>query len=592
MIIQDINLNGFKSVDAKTGLDLTAIENESILSARAENKRFLFKSLLAIIYGLNEYEKTAFKDPEAIVFTGRTNFKFDDYILHIERDFETGIIAVLSEGKDKRTPVFQGKDIDLENKDRPYIHILESFFSINDKSFLFEVCKENLDSDKSTLGELLDLLYLFLRPKFKLAAIRKLIDSCNNVITNSASLNNGNKFTYDINQSTAKLQLLKNAKKIEQSRVSLKTDISRFKSYLENLSLAPPRANGMDDNLKQMFPLIYHWDSGKVKDEIHYLEGLQQKQNEIHKQMQELNNKKTECDLLLNRKLLIYANLQDTFVEDFQQYQQLSLDLAHVKNENDKLDTHIGTLQAELNRKKKNEGITYSIVLGVILIAGLVTFPTHILEIIGIMAVAAVLGFLIFRKIKQNIRYIFEKTMLKQSLVKKKIKTIEDRIVALRDQSYLMDDLEYIDTHIKRFKKYTQVKENLQLLRYRKLTLQKKLEAEKYNITLPELERKYKDLLALKPEGGLDNYLDEFEKTQNAAYKINDAGRTSDRLLPLQKIIGKYQKMVKELDKTKEYIMDFLNTDNLEKDIDIQIATFERNIVRLKQGTDTENTLG
>ncbi len=234
MIIQDINLSGFKSIDPSTGLDLTAIENKSILSARAENKRFLFNSLLAIIFGLNENEKPAYKDYESLIFTGRTNLKFDDYVLHIERDFETGIVALLSEGKEKQTPVFQGKDINHENKDRPYILILESFFSINDKSFLIEACRENLESDKSTFGELLDLLYLFLRPKFKLAAIRKLIDSCNNIISNYSHSNNGNKNSHDLNQSSAKLQLLKNAKKIEQSSISLETDIIKFKQFATN----------------------------------------------------------------------------------------------------------------------------------------------------------------------------------------------------------------------------------------------------------------------------------------------------------------------------------------------------------------------
>jgi len=50
--------------------------------------------------------------------------------------------------------------------------------------------------------------------------------------------------------------------------------------------------------------------------------------------------------------------------------------------------------------------------------------------------------------------------------------------------------------------------------------------------------------------------------------------------------------MNKELNKTKDYIMAFLETDNLEKDIDSQIASFERNIMHLKQKAGLENSPG
>ncbi len=590
MIIQDINLSGFKSVDPKSGLDLKTIENKSILSARGENKRFLFKSLLGIIYGLQENENADFKDNESLIFTGRTNLKFDDYILHIERDFETGIVAVLSEGKNKQTPIFQGKDIASENNGRPYFQILESFFSINDKYFLIEICSENLNSEKSTFGDLLDLLYLFLRPKFKLAAIRKLIDSCKSIISNNG---NGIQHQTKVNQSTANLQLLKNAKKIEQSRMSLKSDIGKFQSYKQTFPEVPQQyTKEMDANLKQRFPLIYNLDAKKIKTEVQYLKGLQQNHSEIYKQIQALNDEKTECSVLLNQKLLVYANLPDTFIEDFQQYQHLSIDLAHLKNEYDKLSIRIGTLQLELKRKKKNELLTYSISLFTIFLIGLIAFPSQIFEIIGVVLITAVLEFLVFRKIKQNILFIIETNELKQSILKRKIKNAETNIADLRNQSYLLDDLEYIDTHIERFKKYKQVKSKVKHLREKKLSLQKQLESESFIITLPKLERKYKNLLTLKPEQGLNNYLDEFEKTQDAAQKITSSPQISDKLIPMQKIIVKYQTILKELDKTKEYIKDFLETDDLEKDIDLQIAAYERNIAHQKLKPNTENTPG
>ncbi len=588
MIIQDINLTGFKSFDVTTGLDLTLIENKSILSARGENKRFLFSALLAILYGLSEEEKAAFKDKESIVFTGRTNLKFDDYILHIERDFETGIVAVLSEGKNKSKPIFQGKDIDLGDKERPYIHILESFFSIIDKSFLMEVCSNTLQIDKSTFGEVLDLLYLFLRPKFKLAAIRRLIDSSTKIITETRA---GNNNLHGLQESKTRVQLLKNIKKINQSATSIKSDISKFKKYWNLFSTMPQRNGGTDATLKQRYPLIYSQDASKIKKDMQVLQKLQTNYKEIYREIQNLNNNKTEYDTLLNQKLLVYANLPDTFIEDFQHYQHLSIDLAHMKNEYDKLAIKIGTLQIALNQKKKNERLTYTFVLILILGLGLILFPQEIIHILGVMGLAAGSIFLIFRKIKQNIIFIIETTHLKQSLQKKKIKAVEKDIVNLRNQSYLLDDLEYIDTHIERFKKYKQVKYKLEMIRNKKLALQRKLSSHEYSEMLPKLERQYKDLLALNPEEGLDTYLNEFEKLQNHADAKDWAIIKSEKLLPLQKIIVKYQTMHKELLKIKEHIKDFLSSDNIEKDIDLKIAESERNLLHVRQKLKIENSL-
>jgi hypothetical protein len=588
MIIQDINLTGFKSFDVTTGLDLTLIENKSILSARGENKRFLFSALLAILYGLSDEEKAAFKDKESIVFTGRTNLKFDDYILHIERDFETGIVAVLSEGKNKSKPIFQGKDIDLGDKERPYIHILESFFSIIDKSFLMEVCSNNLQLDKSTFGEVLDLLYLFLRPKFKLAAIRRLIDSSTKIITGTSA---GKNNLHGLQESKTRVQLLKNIKKINQSATSIKSDISKFKKYWNLFSTIPQRNGSTDATLKQRYPLIYSQDASKIKKDMQVLQKLQTSYKEIYREIQNLNNNKTEYDTLLNQKLLVYANLPDTFIEDFQHYQHLSIDLAHMKNEYDKLAIKIGILQIALNQKKKNERLTYSVVLIMILGLGLLSFPQEIIHILGVMGLAAGSIFLIFRKIKQNIIFIIETTHLKQSLQKKKIRAVEKDIVNLRNQSYLLDDLEYIDTHIERFKKYKQVKYKLEMIRNKKLVLQRKLSSREYSEMLPKLERQYKDLLALNPEEGLDTYLNEFEKLQKHTDAKDWATIKSEKLLPLQKIIVKYQTMHKELLKIKEHIKDFLSSDIIEKDIDLKIAESERILLQVRQKLKIENSL-
>ena len=110
MIIKDIKFAGFKHKDNVSGLDLSKIEAKSILSERGENKSFLFKSLLGIVFGFSDDEKEYYKDSNALVFTGLVDLKFENYTLHIERDFETNIIALLSENDKDQKAVYQGKD--------------------------------------------------------------------------------------------------------------------------------------------------------------------------------------------------------------------------------------------------------------------------------------------------------------------------------------------------------------------------------------------------------------------------------------------------------------------------------------------------
>lgn len=587
MIIKDIHLAGFVNSNPESGLNLSLIENQKILSARSENKRFLFAALLGIIFGFSNKEKEKYRDKNQKVFTGRVDLKFDDYILHIDRDFETDIVAVLSSGSNSFKSVFQDKDI-FEKNDRPYAKVLQSLFSINNKQLLLELCDETLNNEQSTFGELLDLLYLFIRPKFKIAAINKLISSSMKVIEFNSKAENGSAVSSRLQDAMNKLHLLKNAKKLAQSRTSLKSDITKFQMHLDNFPGNNPQ-NDAFARLKQRFPLIYQLDAALVKRDVTRLHALQTSHQRISQRLHEMETKKAELDNLVNKKLLIYANLPDTFEDDFIRYQELSMDQAQYKNDIDRLEVWEDNLQSQLISKKKLEISLQTLILIIIVAFGSIFFTDYLPLVFTSAALVFASIYFIMRAVKKSLITDIEQSEEKRSETKKSLKVVDKEVSELREESYLLDDQEYIDTHIERFKKYKSVKKQIDGLHKEIADFKKQLDDDKYKFDMPHLERKYRDLINLNPPEGLQAYLDEFETIQKDADVLSDEEVLDDRLKPIVKIIENYSNLDAELNKTSVYIEDFLGLEDVDKNIDRRIAELERQITHLKQQIQLEN---
>ena len=589
MIIKDIKFAGFKFKDKISGLDLSKIETKSILSERGENKNFLFKSLLGIIFGFSDDEKKYYRDSNSLVFTGLVDLKFENYTLHIERDFETNIIAVLSESDKDQKAVFQGKDdLNTSIKDRPYLDVIKSFFSINDKELLLKACELKLSQNKSTFGELLDTLYLFLRPKFKKVAISKLIESCSKIMENKNGADDQPQISANLQKAINRLNLLKIAKRIFQSKHSIKSDIDKFNLFLKTAFNNP--SSKAQETLKQRFPLIYQMDAHQVKKDITYIHALQQSNKKVHQELQKLNDQKSDIETLLSQKLMVYSNLPNSFVEDFHIYQNLSIDFAQLNNEKDKKNILIGNYKSDLKRVKNKAVTTQILFLTTIVTVGAIFFPDKIYWI----ATGAILTYIsltiLFSRIKKTKNILIDICSHEIARLKTKIKRIDKNISVLRKGSYLLDDIEYIDTHIERFKKYKHFKNQLKKIDQEKNDILSQLNNDKFKIILPQLEKQYKDLINLNPPEGIETYLEEFKTLQDVANENTSGTIRSSNNESLEKIIDDYGNLLTDLESTRTDIEEFLGVDELENDIDSQISYLERAISHLKQKIHLEKT--
>jgi len=583
MIIKDIKLSGFKSFNSNTGLDLTKITSENILVIRGENKNFLFESLLGIIFGFSTEEKMKFRDKASLVFTGRASLKFSDYTLHIERDFETDIIAVLSEGA-KKEWLYQGRDKCNDYMARPYLSFLEKYFSIYEKSILLDLYKKQFNNPKNTFAEILDLLYLFLRPKLKLQAIRSLIVSCMDVLEKGKINEDDTFYKNDYKEALSKLHLLKNSRKITESKDSIQRDIKRLQKYSAILNHSFVNKHIL--NLKQRFPLIYHLNAYQLKKDVTFLNALQSRRKKLFEEVQKLRDKVLNIENN-NKKLAVYFKLPDSFVDDFENYQRLSIDSAKMQNEFDKIGIQLGEREEDLIRLKHKQSISVSIAL-IIVAAIMVIFPEYYLGV-GIAAILGLLTFVPILRTKKTIliEEIFN-SQLEQQKLKNKIKLINQETSKLRDESHLIDDLDFIDSHISNFKKVKKSKSELPLLNREINILKQRTQSEKFIKTLPILEKQYKDLINLNPPEGLEKYIEEFAKTQKEAIQAKKDNIVNQENDPLTKIIIEYKALFKDLQNTQNYIEHFLEVDEIGNDIETKISQIERIIQHLQKRVHLE----
>lgn len=591
MIIRNLNFAGFKFEDNVSGLDLSKIENQKILSTRGENKKFLLESILGIIYGLSDQEKKEYKDPKANVFTGRIELQFESYTLHIDRDFDTDIVAILSSSENEQKSVFQGRDIYVESGERPYNEVLETVFTFTQKPFLIESCKAKLESNSSTFGDVLDTLYLFLRPKFKIAAMEKLINSCNRIMENNtivAPLDEA-QLGDSLQKSINRLHLLRNAKKVVQGKESLDSDIKRFESYWEELS----KSSVVDDNRSSFidrFPNIYKLDPKLVRRGVnHYLE-LKQSLDQHWNNLEVLLTQKTEHEKLMSSKLIVYEKVPDSFIEDFHVYQNLSIDLAQLKNDKDKQDILLGNYYSDLQRYRTKEVVTHLFSLISIIGVCYLLFPEHIIYGVTGAVMISISFAVVFSKFKKSKKQLINNTLKLYSRLKKKITKIENSITELRQDSYLLDDLGYVDTHIEMFKKYKSSKNILKKIGEEKKRLEKELKSEKYTTILPELKKEYKSIINSDDPNKIRNNLAEFLEQQQIENSLNHLHKKTQIIEPLNNIIMDYKKVARKLAYTKDQIDIFLSVDDFEKDIDNQITYLERAINHLQQKINENDT--
>ncbi len=454
MIIKDIHLAGFKHFSPQENLDIRNISSERILSLRGENKRFLFKTILAIIFGMHNDEHGYFRSPEHdTVFTGRITLRYEKNDIFIERDFLTGIIAVLSNGK-KPKSIFQGKTLhNLPGENDPYQDFLQSIFSFVKKDELLGFCLPLLEKNSIPLGEALNRLYLFLRPKFNMALLERnekrtlfFLQNVNGELVQKVETTQSAKI---------KLKLYALLRQIDQGIKNIEHDKYLLEEFLALKNYAPDtemETYGMGDLDRQKKQLVLNINN--------YQNAFKQQQT-FETQLDKLKLKRNQIKTIISKELLVYADLPVSFIEDFYRYQELTTDLSHQKIEYDRKNIQVLNLIDDMHAIKRS-GILYSSLIGIsILLTGMLLKPEWGIINAFIAAVALITTAAFFKRKKSFSLNLIDTKRRQQMEIRQHIKNCESELGILRDDAFLLDDFDSIDEHISNFKRYKKLHGNL-----------------------------------------------------------------------------------------------------------------------------------
>ena len=498
MKILSLKLCGFESFSDEALFQLDRTYNDFVLFGEEEKQLKIFQCILGVLFGFNIEEKEDFrsKDNNNRVFTGLITIDLSEGVLLIERDFETDIVASIITNNKKSFPVFQGKDTVLHAEKRAYIHKLNSIFHLTDKHVLYDICTSALDDNSLTLSSLLDMLELLLEQKLKIKRYKKLHKAAKTIYNS----------------------LFKDKKTLSPDNISLVLKGAREQYYhikqtLEQLKAESMAFDGIGLRLKKRIgPTlegIPENDPGEFKKEVLLWKKLRSNKVAFENKLKQIRERQRYLQNLIREKFVIYKKLPDSFEEDIKIYSSLNSKLTKEKE-------HFNELRSEINENtllysvyKRRRAISLFIFPPLVFGLSYFIFGPNWLFNIPETLFAVLLVIFYFGHKMNTLKVQRYHLDVDYHIVQKNIRDLNDKLRLKRETTPLVEDADFSDTHVERFKEFIHTKKELRRLSKAEHKIKKMLNTPLYNEKLPELIRKYASLINIERDD-LEHYLDEF----------------------------------------------------------------------------------
>ncbi len=498
MKILSLKLCGFESFSDEVSFQLDRTYNDFVLFGEEEKQLKIFRCILGVLFGFSVEEKEDFrsKGSNNRVFTGLITIDLSEGTLLIERDFETDIVASIITKDKKSISVFQGKDIVLHAEKRAYIHKLNSIFHITDKEIIYDICTSLIEDDSLTLSSLLEILELLLGQKLKIKKYKELYQGAksifNSLFGDVANLNPDNiqlllkgarEQNYHIKKTLEKLK----ADSMAFSRIELK-----LKKKIE------PTLEGIPEN-----------DPNVFKKDVLLWKKLRLNKITFEEKLKQIRDRQRYLQKLIREKFVIYKKLPDSFEEDIKIYGTLNNQLSKEKENFNELRSKINENTILYSIYKRRRTISLFIVPPVVFALSYLIFgPNWLFNIPETLFATLVVVFYFGHKMNtlKIQRYHLD---VDHHLVQKNIRDIKTKLKAMRESSPLVEDADFSDTHVERFKEFVKTRKELRRLFEVEQKIENKLNTAMYNEKLPELIQKYASLIDIERDD-LESYLDEF----------------------------------------------------------------------------------
>jgi len=539
-----LEISGFRRYETLTSFNFKNINNDYIFDSDSRSKIFLLEAILGIIFGYDQEEKQVFRGDESInkTFTGLVTLELDERIMMIERDFETNFVACLLSDMKTTRPIFQGKDFVGNGYSRPYLQMLKSIFPITDKQLIKEICLDEAISEEKSFADLLSVLYILFTPKFKFSSTKFLINDSRRLIDeyeNFALKAHAAERLY-LQKKTLK-HLIKLQKNIDQ----LSGDYDQLKRLIHKLN-KNIKKHRVKENPNDPFAALRGFNPLQARADILMWKSLIQKKQKYEEQFNTLMERKERISQIIDHDLYEYSKLPEEFSKDISRLKTLFKQLDDQKNKLKEQKNEIRLLEGRLSRHNLLKRMLLALVPPVIfIISYLLLGPFWVLIIpetlLSFFIVLFIYGHSTY-KLRAKIYHIQEESHIREKRIHDYSKEAEDT----QTRFPLLQEKEYIESHLERFKKYQRFQTELRRINREEDNLRKNLHSPALKGQLPQFEQKYSNAVDIN-RSDLEAYLDAFvEKSPEPQTEQEPIG-SSPVVSELKSLENIYLKNINEL---------------------------------------------
>ncbi len=586
MRIESLQISGFKGYEQTTTINFFDEHSNLIFDTEGEERIFIFKAILGIIFGFSPDEKKHFRGDVALnqTFTGLVTLVLDQKTVLIERDFETDIIACLLSDNSSSRPIFQGKDIVENGYSRPYLEMLRSIFPIVDKSLYLEILQEEI-YEGSSLSNLLHSLYLLLSPRFNLNKVRHLISKSEAYITTIDTSRLDSKNLEQLNQFRECLVFLKS---VAHFRQQLKSDLDKFNQLLRKIRQRDIHKDAILSQIEESFKELYGHNPILLRAEILLWKSLAQMKEQNEAELKKVRQRKDEIEHILQIDLAEYNQLPDFIDKEIKKYQDNKEKIKKTQKKTEILDTEIKLNEVKYNTWKTVKLFFLGFVTPISFILSYIAFNSWFLIIPEAFFFFLIFLFL-FGHYHSKIRERLLNLQEERDIFQKRINDTLREQKVLQQKWYFLKDEKSFHIHEERLNKFKALKTELRHLKQQEDRIRQNLGQPSLTRQLQTFKQKYGGLVDInRPD--LEDYLDKFVRLKSELSSIETSEVEPPVIQEIQKIIKDYRDAIHQLKHIEEELSERLHLHQYNLTVDKILEAITRRIknLQMKQGITFE----
>ncbi len=567
MEIVSLQVSGFNNFPANTVIqfkDQLGFRKGGEISG--DEAVYLFKILTGVIFGLTQEEKEKYRSTldDSKVYTGIVTIDLDSQSLLIERDFGTDIIACMFVSQDANKPLFHGKDNPDSNQSRPYLDAVSKIFPIIHKNTLEKVCLASFNHESDSFIKLLYILNLLITSHFKFYSAESLLNDASQLdIFHSQPI----KHMSALENKLAKKEAIEHLIKLQRTADQFESDIEFLDTMTTNYQQQAPTFNTEYAVIQQKFEHLSSMHPIQFRDEVLFWKNLREIKFVSEDNLYQIRQRINDINEMFEHDLAIYKEVQPGFENLVIRYKELYTEVNQKKQILTESKTEINRLEKLLEDYKKTKRVLSFTLPVLIFIISVLIFGWYWLMIIPQSLLMVGLVFSIYGhrnfKIRSQIFRIEEDTHRMQ----KAIRDLEVEMTKISISNRLFTNIDLIDSHVDRYRKYTNLCSELKLLEKEDVRLKKLLESQPYTKKIPEFIEKYAAVVDIDRDD-LEEYIERIVKQHEDSIKFSKQPTyTEVKISELDHLSTRYNQISSQLKKMYTKIMDRIHIEKHESNL-------------------------